>query len=72
MPVVWVAQVTADDRVLVLGASGVVGSFAVQAAKLAGARVAGAARRVEAVKGADSAVPLDDLATPRSRTARPS
>ena len=30
VPVVWVAQVTAGDRVLVLGASGAVGSFAVR------------------------------------------
>ena len=63
VPVVWVAQVTADDRVLVLGASGAVGSFAVQAAKLSGARVVGAARRVDAVEGADAAVSLDDLSS---------
>ena len=63
VPVVWVAQVTADDRVLVLGASGTVGSVAVQAAKQAGARVVGSARRVEAVRGADAAVALDELAS---------
>ena len=63
VPVAWVAEVTADDRVLVLGASGTVGRFAVQAARVAGARVVGAARRVEAVKGADEAVSLDDLAS---------
>lgn len=62
VPVAWVAKVTADDRVLVLGASGAVGRIAVQAAKLLGAqRVVGAARNVGAVEGAAAAVALDDL-----------
>ncbi len=62
VPVAWVAQVAARDRVLVLGATGLVGQVAVQAAKLAGAEVVGAARRVEAIRFADRAVALDDLA----------
>lgn len=63
VPVAWVAEVTAEDRVLVLGATGVVGQVAVQAAKLLGAeRVVGAARRPEAVRHADAAVALDSLA----------
>jgi NADPH2:quinone reductase len=45
VPVAWVAEVTPDDRVLVLGATGTVGSIAAQAAELLGARVVGAARR---------------------------
>ena len=66
--VAWRAQMTPDDRVLVLGATGVVGSVAVQAAKLLGAeRVVAAGRRREALDrvlelGADAAVALDDLA----------
>ena len=44
----WRVHVEPDDTVLVLGASGTLGSVAVQAAKLLGARrVIGAARRVE-------------------------
>jgi len=68
IPVAWRAQLTPDDRVLVLGATGVVGSVAVQAAKLLGsARVVAAGRRPEALDralelGADAAVTLDDLA----------
>jgi NADPH2:quinone reductase len=68
VPVAWRARVTADDRVLVLGATGVVGSVALQAAKLLGAgRVVAAGRRREALDralelGADAAVTLDDLA----------
>jgi NADPH2:quinone reductase len=61
MAVSWRARVTADDTVLVLGASGTVGSAAVQGAKALGARVVGAARRPEAVPAAaDEAVALDD------------
>jgi len=53
--------VTPEDTVLVLGASGTLGSTAVQAAKLLGAaRVIGAARRVDAVPdAADEVVALD-------------
>ena len=48
--VCWRAPVRPDDTVLVLGASGTVGSVAVQGAKLLGARrVIGAARRPELV-----------------------
>lgn len=63
VPVAWVAEVTAEDRVLVLGATGLVGQVAVQAAKLAGAEVVGAARRVQAIRFAERAVALDDLAS---------
>jgi NADPH:quinone reductase len=45
VPVAWKAQVTAADRVLVLGARGAVGQVAVQAARLLGAaKVVGAGR----------------------------
>jgi NADPH:quinone reductase-like Zn-dependent oxidoreductase len=48
LAVAWRAKVTPDDTVLVLGASGTVGSAAVQGAKVLGAkRVVGAARKVE-------------------------
>ena len=65
------AHVRAGDRVLVLGATGIVGFVAVQAARLAGAdRVVAAGRRPERLArareaGADAAVELtdrDDLA----------
>ncbi len=67
VPVAWKAKVGPGDRVLVLGASGVVGSVAVQAAKLLGAehviaagrRRAGLERALEL--GADEAVELSDL-----------
>jgi NADPH2:quinone reductase len=50
LAVSWRAAVSAEDTVLVLGASGTVGATAVQAAKLLGARrVIGAARRTDAV-----------------------
>jgi len=60
LAVSWRGQVTGDDTVLVLGASGTVGSAAVQGAKLLGAkRVVGAARRPENVpEAADEAVEL--------------
>jgi NADPH2:quinone reductase len=61
LAVSWRAPVHPDDTVLVLGASGTVGTVAVQAAKLLGARrVIGAARRVELVPGiADEVLDLD-------------
>jgi NADPH:quinone reductase-like Zn-dependent oxidoreductase len=57
----WRARVTPEDTVLVLGASGSVGSVAVQGAKLLGAkRVIGAARHTERVPGvADDVVKLE-------------
>jgi NADPH:quinone reductase len=60
------ARVGPGDRVLVLGATGIVGLVAVQAARLAGAeRVVAAGRRRELLErareaGADAVVPLDD------------
>jgi NADPH:quinone reductase len=45
LPVVWRAQTTPEDRVLVLGATGTVGLAAVQAARIVGARVIVAAGR---------------------------
>jgi NADPH2:quinone reductase len=70
-PVTRVAEVREGDRVLVLGATGTVGSVALQAAKLSGAaRVVGAGRNREKLErlrglGADEVVELDgdDLAT---------
>ena len=66
VPVAWKAQVREDDRVLVLGATGIVGAVALQAAKLAGAHVIAAGRRREALDralelGADEAFALDEL-----------
>jgi NADPH2:quinone reductase len=69
MPVAWRAPVRADDRVLVLGATGTVGLVAVQSAKLLGAaRVVAAGRNPERLQraaelGADATVSLaeDDL-----------
>jgi NADPH2:quinone reductase len=53
LAVSWRAPVREDDTVLVLGASGTVGSIALQAARLLGAkRVIGAARHVDAVPDA--------------------
>jgi NADPH2:quinone reductase len=71
VPVATKASVGAGDRVLVLGATGTVGSFAVQAARLLGAeRVVGAGRDAAALEhvrelGADETVVLEgaDLAT---------
>jgi len=61
LAVSWRTAIQPDDVVLVLGASGIVGSTALQGAKLLGARrVVGAARRVEAIPGAaDDAIPID-------------
>jgi NADPH2:quinone reductase len=60
LAVAWRAQVTPDDTVLVLGASGTVGSAAVQGAKVLGARrVVGAARRPDHVP--DAADDIVDL-----------
>ena len=61
LAVTWRAKVTPDDTVLVLGASGIVGSAAVQGAKALGARrVVGAARRTALVpSAADDVVELD-------------
>jgi NADPH:quinone reductase-like Zn-dependent oxidoreductase len=71
LPLTWSAKLQPGESVLVLGASGVLGTIAVQAAKLLGAgRVIAAARdaeglRVAAERGADATVNLaqtDDLA----------
>jgi len=68
VPVAWKAKVTPDDRVLVLGASGVVGLVALQAAKLLGAATVVAAGRdvgrLERARelGADEVVALDGIA----------
>ena len=65
LPLTWRAQLQAGEHVLVLGASGVLGQIAVQAAKLLGAaRVVAAARSPEALErcltlGADTTVRLD-------------
>jgi NADPH:quinone reductase len=65
LPVVWKAEVKPDDKVLVLGATGTVGLAAVQAARLAGAKVIVAAgRRPENLRfavevGATASVRLD-------------
>jgi NADPH2:quinone reductase len=53
LAVSWRAPVRPDDTVLVLGASGTLGSVAVQAAKLLGAKhVIGAARRTDLIPAA--------------------
>lgn len=70
VPVAWRARVEAGDRVLVLGASGAVGSVAVQVARLLGAeRIVAAGRDSERLEraaqlGADATVDLEgpDLA----------
>lgn len=65
MPVAWRAPVRTDDRVLVLGATGVVGQVALQTAKLLGAEhVLAAGRDEERLEralelGADETVRLD-------------
>jgi NADPH2:quinone reductase len=70
VPVAWRAEVRPGDRVLVLGATGTVGSIALQAARLLGAeRVVAAGRDAEKLEraralGADATVQLEgpDLA----------
>jgi NADPH2:quinone reductase len=59
----WKAKPTADDRVLVLGASGAVGRIAVQAAKLHGAHVVAAGRERAKLQdvGADEIATLDEI-----------
>ncbi|CAB4686351.1 MAG: hypothetical protein F2663_01680 [Actinobacteria bacterium] len=52
LAVTWRAPVTADDTVLVLGASGSLGRTVIEGAKLLGARTIGAARRAAAVTAA--------------------
>jgi NADPH:quinone reductase-like Zn-dependent oxidoreductase len=61
LAVSWRAKVEADDTVLVLGASGTVGSAALQGAKVLGAgRVIGAARKTDRIPSvADDVVSLD-------------
>jgi NADPH:quinone reductase len=61
-----VAGFVLGKRVLVTGASGGVGRFAIQLAKLAGAHVTGIARRTEGLKelGADELAPEIDLEGP--------
>jgi len=61
LAVAWRARVSAEDTVLVLGASGTLGRIVVQGARLLGARrVIGAARRVDAVPdSADELVSLE-------------
>lgn len=66
LPVVWRAPVREGDRVLVLGATGTAGQFALQAAKLRGAYVIAAGRDPEGLErarqlGADEAVRLDEV-----------
>ena len=66
LPLAWRAPVRADDRVLVLGATGTVGRTAVQAAKLLGAqRVVAVGRNPERLRraaelGADATVSLEE------------
>jgi NADPH2:quinone reductase len=68
LPLTWRAQLKEGEHVLVLGASGVLGQIAVQAAKLLGAgRVVAAARSPEGLErclelGADAAVRLGEPA----------
>ena len=71
MPVAWRVPVRADDRVLVLGATGTAGQVALQAARLLGAaHIVAAGRDPELLEralslGADEAVTLDgDLGEP--------
>jgi NADPH:quinone reductase len=61
LAVSWRAKVTAEDTVLVLGASGSVGAAAVQGAKVLGAqRVVGAARKTDQVPdAADEVIDLE-------------
>lgn len=67
LPVVWRAPVREGDRVLVLGATGTAGQFALQGARLRGAaRIVAVGRDPEGLEralrlGADEAVRLDEL-----------
>jgi NADPH:quinone reductase-like Zn-dependent oxidoreductase len=65
LAVSWRAPVSAEDTVLVLGASGTLGATAVQGAKLLGAkRVVGAARRTDNVPPvADEVIAIDGTET---------
>ena len=71
----WRAQLQPGEHVLVLGASGVLGQIAVQAARLLGAgRIVAAARSPEGLDrclalGADAAVRLDEPDLPGALTA---
>ncbi|GIG83950.1 quinone oxidoreductase family protein [Planotetraspora kaengkrachanensis] len=78
MALTWRAAVRPGEQVLVLGAGGVVGQVAVQAARLLGARRVVAACRSDAAReaaraaGADAVVPIeagDDAATLAGRMA---
>jgi NADPH:quinone reductase len=66
MALTWRGELRADEQVIVLGAGGIVGQVAVQAARLCGARrVVAACRSPEARerarrRGADAVVPLTD------------
>jgi len=70
MALVWRGRLASDDAVLILGASGVVGSLAVQIARLHGARRVVAAGRASAglertsELGADAIVALDRVDDP--------
>ncbi len=60
LAITWRVQVGPGDVVLVLGASGTLGGTVVQGAKLLGAHVIGAARRVDGIPAAaDEVVALD-------------
>jgi NADPH:quinone reductase-like Zn-dependent oxidoreductase len=74
LPLAWRADLAAGETVLVLGATGVVGQIAVQAAKLLGAgRVVAAGRDAAELEraralGADATVPLADGASAEDLT----
>lgn len=76
MALTWRAQLRAGEQVLVLGAGGVVGQVAVQAARLLGARRVVAAARSESgqerarAAGADAVVALRDGEDPAELTGR--
>jgi NADPH:quinone reductase-like Zn-dependent oxidoreductase len=70
LPLAWRAQVQEGEAVLIMGATGVLGSIAVQAAKLLGAgRVVAAGRNAEGLEraarlGADAVVDLTETSDP--------
>ena len=76
MALTWRAQLRPGEQVVVLGAGGIVGQVAVQAARILGARRVVAAARSEAAReraracGADAVVPLEDDDEPAGLTAR--